>query len=221
VFVVFGVLTLMSALLMAMALPRDVPGSHRGWLQAYRGMLAHLLDRRLAGAFLIGCTLFFGFIGIFTYLPYYLTGAPFFLSPRIVAFAYVSYLAGVVVSPVAGHLSASVSRRALIAVGLGIAMLGMGLTLVPALPLIVMSLFVLCTGMFTAQAVAPALVNSLARHGKGSAGALYLMFYYIGGTLGAVIPGFAWQSFGWSGVVVTCLGALIIALLSNWVLCRE
>jgi YNFM family putative membrane transporter len=97
----------------------------------------------------------------------------------------------------------------------------MGLTLVPALPLIVMSLFVLCTGMFTAQAVAPALVNSLARHGKGSAGALYLMFYYIGGTLGAVIPGFAWQSFGWSGVVVTCLGALIIALLSNWVLCRE
>ena len=32
------------------------------------------------GGFLIGGSVFFGFIGIFTYLPYYLTGAPFGLS---------------------------------------------------------------------------------------------------------------------------------------------
>lgn len=217
----FAALTLTCALMMAAALPRDLPGATGGWRHAYRGMVAHLGDRRLLSAFVIGGTLFFGFIGIFTYLPYYLTSAPFHLAPGQVALAYVSYLAGVIVSPLAGHASGRVPRRALIALGLLIAMLGIALTLVPSLPLIAISLFVLCSGMFTAQAVAPALVNTLARQSKGGAGALYLVFYYLGGTLGAVVPGLALQSFGWPGVASTCLGAFLIALVANWCLGDE
>ena len=109
----------------------------------------------------------------------------------------------------------------MIAVGLGIAMLGIGLTLIPLLPVVVASLFVLCTGMFTAQAIAPALVNTLARYNKGGAGALYLMSYYLGGTLGAALPGVAWQHFGWLGVVGSSLAAMLVALLADWLLCRE
>jgi YNFM family putative membrane transporter len=87
---------------------------------------------------------------------------------------------------------------------------------VPRAPLIVASLFVLCTGMFTAQAVAPALVNSLAARAKGGAAALYLVSYYAGGTLGGVLPGLAWQTVGWPGVVAICLGAFVTALFANW-----
>jgi MFS transporter, YNFM family, putative membrane transport protein len=220
-FVTFAALTLLCAALLALALPRDRPGESGGWLQAYRAMFAHVGDRRLRLAFLIGGALFFGFLGIFTYLPYYLTGAPFNLSPALVAFAYVSYLAGVIVSPLAGRLSARFTRRALIGVGLLVAMLGICLTLVPSTPLVVASLFVLCTGMFTAQGVAPALVNSLAPRAKGGAGALYLVSYYVGGTLGGVVPGLAWQALGWPGVVATCLGALGVALLATWRIGRE
>ena len=220
-FVIFGQLTLLCGIWMGVALPRDLPRHRRGWLDAYRGMFAHLGNRALLGAFLIGGSLFFGFIGIFTYLPYYLTAPPFFLSPALVALAYVSYLAGVIVSPWAGRLSARYPRRLLIAVGLGIAMLGIGLTLIPLLPVVVASLFVLCTGMFTAQAIAPALVNTLARYNKGGAGALYLMSYYLGGTLGAALPGVAWQHFGWLGVVGSSLAAMLVALLADWLLCRE
>jgi MFS transporter, YNFM family, putative membrane transport protein len=217
----FAALTFLCALALALALPRDTVGSAGGWRRAYAGMFMHLRNRRLLGAFLIGGALFFGFIGIFTYLPYYLTGAPFGLAPGLVAFAYVSYLAGVIVSPLAGRLSRRVSRRVLIAAGVAIAMLAISLTLVPLLPVIVASLFVLCSGMFMAQAVAPALVNTLARQAKGGAAGLYLVFYYIGGTLGAVVPGFAWQAYGWSGVAATCFGALLLALLSDWLLCGE
>lgn len=220
-FVIFAALTLLCAALMALALPRDRPGEAGGWGQAYRAMFAHAGDPRLRLIFLIGGALFFGFIGIFTYLPYYLTGAPFFLSPALVAFAYVSYLAGVVVSPLAGRLSARFSRRALIAIGLCVAMLGIALTLVPWAPLVVASLFVLCAGMFTAQAVAPALVNSTARRAKGGAGALYLVSYYVGGTLGGVLPGLAWQALGWPGVVAVCLAAFAVALAADWRLGRS
>lgn len=219
-FVCFAALTLLCALGMAAALPRDRSGA-AGWRSAYRGMLGHLADRSLLGAFLIGGSLFFGFIGVFTYLPYYLSGPPFSLPPALVSLAYVSYLAGVVVSPLAGRLSARVRRRALIAAGLLVAALGMLGTLAPSAPLIVASLFVLCAGMFTAQAVAPAYVNAAARQAKGGASALYLMFYYVGGTLGAALPGVAWQAAAWPGVVTVCVCALGLALLSDWLLCRE
>lgn len=221
VFVCFGVLTFASAVLLAVLLPRDAHQQPAGWRRAYGGMLAHLLNRRLVGAFLIGGALFFGFIGIFTYLPFYLTGAPFFVPAGLVAFAYVSYLAGVVVSPLAGRLSARISRRVLIAAGLLVAIAGIGLSLIPHLPIVVGGLFVLCTGMFTAQAVAPAFVNTVAPRAKGGAGALYLSFYYIGGTLGAVLPGLAWQSAGWIGVSAVCTGAFVLALLADWLLCGE
>lgn len=217
----YGVLTLLAAICLAIALPADRPAHNSGWKQAYLGMVAHLRNRRLLGAFLIGGSLFFGFLGIFTYLPYYLTAPPFSLSPALVAFAYVSYLAGMIVSPIAGRLSTRIDRRWLIAVGLLIAMLGMVLTMVTWLPLVIISLFVICTGMFTAQAVAPAFVNTVAQQAKGGAGALYLMSYYLGGTLGGVIPGFAWQTFGWHGVVATCVSALLLALLADWGLCGE
>jgi MFS transporter, YNFM family, putative membrane transport protein len=220
-FVVFAALTLLCALLCALALPPDTRPRAASWRRAYGGMLAHLRNRRLLGAFLIGGALFFGFIGVFTYLPYYLSGAPFFLSPGLVSLLYLAYLAGVVVSPVAGRLSRRVGRRALMAVGLGVAMLGVAGTLAASLPLIVASLFVLCSGMFTAQAVAPAFVNATAREAKGGASALYLTCYYIGGTLGAVVPGWAWQALGWPGVTTVCLLALLLALLADWLLCGE
>lgn len=220
-FVFFAIVTLLCALAMWLLLPDAPMRAAPGWISAYRGMLSHLGDRRLVGAFLIGGALFFGFIGVFTYLPYYLTSAPFLLSPAVVSLLYLVYLAGVIVSPLAGRLSRHIPRRTIIACGLLIAMLGVAGTVMPSILLIIASLLVLCTGMFTAQAVAPAFVNATARQNKGGAGSLYLMFYYVGGTLGAVLPGFAWQAFGWGGVVSVCLLALLLALLADWLLCAE
>jgi YNFM family putative membrane transporter len=220
-FVLFGSVTLVGALAMGMALPRGAARMPVGWVGAYRDMFAHFRDRRLVGAFVIGGALFFGFIGVFTYLPYYLTGAPFQLSTGLVSSVYVVYLAGVIVSPLAGRLSTRISRRAIMGAGLVIAMIGIAGTLVRALPLVVASLFVLCSGMFTAQAIAPAYVNATASGAKGGANALYLAFYYIGATVGSVLPGYAWQAWGWLGVVATCISALLVALLADWWLCVE
>ncbi|MEF3274053.1 MAG: MFS transporter [Chloroflexus sp.] len=215
-FVIFACLSLISGISLFFTLPRDrPPATGGGWQQAYRAMFSHLADRHLRSAYLIGGALFFGFLGIFTYLPYYLTAPPFQLPPAIVALAYTSYLAGVIVSPWAGALSVRYSAYRLIAIGLMIAMVGIGLTLVPSLPSITLGLWTLCTGMFIAQGITPALVNRLAAHAKGAASALYLVAYYLGGTLGGVIPGLGWQIAGWPGVTVICLSALILAWLAN------
>src|SRR4029453_13069522 len=105
--------------------------------------------------------------------------------------------------------------------GLIIAGVGVAGTLIGHVAVIVPSLVVLCIGMFTAQSTAPAFVNATARDAKGGASALYLTFYYIGATIGSVVPGYAWQAWGWAGVVATCAIALLIALLADWLLCTE
>lgn len=226
-FVALAVVTAASAAVLAVALPR---ASRRGVTArrsrflpdlavSYGAMLKHVRDVRLAGAFAIGAALFFGFIGVFTYLPFALTAPPFRLSTGAVAWIYLAYLAGVIVSPLAGRLTGFVSRRLLIAVGIAVAIAGTLMTLDANLAVVVAGAVVVCAGMFVAQPVVPTFVAVNAAEAKGSAVALYQSFYYLGAVFGSTLPGIAWERSGWSGVVASCAGALVVALLADWLLC--
>jgi YNFM family putative membrane transporter len=220
-FVVFAGISLAAAVAMAAGLEPGARAAPVGWGSAYRGMLAHFRDRRLVGAFVVGMMLFFGWIGMFTYLPYHLTAAPYRLSTALVSSVYLVYAAGVLVSPVAGRLSGRISPRRLIGIGLVVEAAGMAIALAAPLWAVVAGLVVMVLGTFTAQAIAPAFVNVTARAAKGGASALYLTFYYVGGTLGSAVPGLAWQVWGWAGVVVICAAGVGVAFLANWLLCGE
>lgn len=218
-FVLFAALTAVSAVLLARGLARGGTargGSLRG---AWSGMLGHLRDPPLVGAYLVGGALFFGWMGIFTYLPFHLAAPPYALPTAAISSVYLVYAAGVVASPVAGRLTRRIAPRTLIAAGLAVEAVGMALTAARPLALVVVGLVVLVLGTFTAQAVAPAFVNVTARTAKGGASALYLTSYYVGGTFGSALPGLAYQSAGWSGVVVCCSAAVGAAFLANALLC--
>jgi YNFM family putative membrane transporter len=218
-FLVFGVCTLVGAAAIGRALPaargRAVArGAPEG------GMAGHFVNPRLVGAFVIGGSVFFAFIGVFTYLPYYLTAPPFRLSTALVSSVYLVYVAGVFTSILSGRLSGRIGAQAVMATGFCIAIAGVLGSLLPLLVAIVLSLVVLCVGMFTVQSTAPAFVNANARGAKGAAGALYVTFYYVGASLGSYLPGFAWQLWGLPGVVAACCAALILGLAADALLCR-
>jgi YNFM family putative membrane transporter len=218
-FLAFAVLTALAALGVGRELSplRASPSDRLG--VAWRGMADHLRSRRLVGAYLVGATMFFGWMGLFTYLPYLLSGPPFGFSTGVVSSVYLVYAVGVVVSPLAGRLSTRVAPTRLVAIGLAVEAVGLVATLHPSLAVIVVGLLLVVAGTFTAQAVLPAFVNQQARHAKGGASALYLTFYYLGGTLGSLGPGLAWERWGWGGVLTTCTGAVAIGLLANARLC--
>jgi YNFM family putative membrane transporter len=218
-FVFFGLLTLVGAAVIARNLPRREGNPQVRLSDAYRSMFGHFRSRRLVGAFVIGGCVFFSFIGVFTYLPYYLTAPPFRLSTALVSSVYLVYIAGVFTSLASGRLSPYVGRRAVMAAGLAIAIAGVLGTLVHSLTFIVLSLIVLCVGMFTVQSTAPAFVNANAERAKGGAGALYVTFYYVGASLGSVLPGYAWQAWGWRGVAASCVTALLVGLAADGWLC--
>jgi MFS transporter, YNFM family, putative membrane transport protein len=218
-FALFALVAAVAAVLLERGLHDGATRERRSGAAAWGGMLGHLRDPRLAGAYLVGGSLFFGWTGIFTYLPFHLSAAPYGLSTASVSSVYLVYAAGIVASSVSGRLSGRLPPRRLITIGLLGAGAGMAILLARPLALVVAGLVLLVLGAFTTQAITPAFVNVTAKHAKGGASALYLASYYVGGTLGSILPGLALQAAGWPAVVALCTGAVGVALFANALLC--
>ncbi len=223
----FTLPTLIAALIMWKFLPETRKNTltrttfQRGsfFRQSLHDMSLHLRNRRLVGAFTIGFTLFFGFIGTFTYLPYYLTGPTFRLPTIALSLVYLLWLTGVF-SPLAGSLAGRIGSRRAIAFSMGLAAIGLLITLIPVLPIVLFGLGLLALGMFSTVPALNLYLGEQTTTAKGTAASMYLSLYYFGGSFGAVLPGFALLWAGWPGVAILCLGMVLIALTSDALLCR-
>lgn len=186
---------------------------------AYAGMLGHLRTPRLLGGFAVGFALFFAFTAVFTYLPFHLEAPPFAFSQTAIGLIYLVYIAGIVSSPLSSFLAAQLSQRWVMVLGLFVVLLGnFGTLSSRPLPLI-LSLLVLCFGNFAAQGAATAFVATQAAHNRGGASSLYLFFYYVGGSLGAFVPGLLLPHIGWLGVLLCTTLALLIGMGAAYVFC--
>jgi MFS transporter, YNFM family, putative membrane transport protein len=170
--------------------------------------LALLRNRTLIGASAAGASLFFGFVGVFSFIDYRLESAPFSYSPSVASLIFVLWIFGAV-GPAAGSISGRVGWRRVAVAGVVTALTGVILTLSGAMPLIVLGLALFAAAMFAGVTACQLGVASSTDHNRGFATAVYFSAYYIAGALGGYLPGLAWQSWGWGGV-----GALAIAVLA-------
>ncbi len=215
----FTPVTALGALLLAFYLPA-APVTGKGMHQPlWAGMRRQLSNGRLLRLCLVGFALFFSFIGTFTYLPYYLTAAPFKLPTASLGLVYLVWLGGIF-SPIAGVLASRLGREAVLTASLTLACFGMLLTLTHSLPILMVGLALQAIGQFTAIPCANLLVGEAAGEAKGSGAALYLCIYYLGGSLGAVAPGILWQHWAWPGVIALCLTLALIALSTGGLMLR-
>jgi predicted MFS family arabinose efflux permease len=60
------------------------------------------------------------------------------------------------------------------------------------------------------QGVSTAYVASFAKEGRSSAVGLYVTSFYVGGSVGALLPGLTWTSWGWPGAVAMTLGMIAL-----------
>ena len=210
-FVFSGFVLLLSACAL-IALPKSKAFKAPQSLQAsFIGMFAHLKNPKLLTGFLTGFALFFSFIAIFSYLPFYLSAPPFSFSELAIGFVYIVYAAGIISSPLAGYFAKRFGLVPIILLGLAILIIANIMSSVPHTIFLIVSLSILTFGNFIAQSGATSFVATEANDFKAGATALYLFCYYIGGGLGAYIPGLFWDSYGWNAVLTCTLSVLFVA----------
>jgi YNFM family putative membrane transporter len=172
-------------------------------LQTLRGLLA---NRVLMAATLAGSTLFFSFMGIFSYIDFRLERPPYSLSPAVIGLVFLLWAMGAV-GPLAGRLADRHGWRAVALGGVVTCATGITLSLVSALGVVIVGLALVTLGNFSAVTAAQLGVASATDRDRGLASAMYFSSYYVAGALGAYVPGLAWQSWHWTGVWALTIGA--------------
>lgn len=183
-------------------------------LNAFAG---HLQRPQLLLIYIIIGLAFGCFVNLFSYLMIVLERAPYELPSGVRSLMFLTFLGGTASSSLAGKFSKKHGQLAGVATGIFI-MLGANFILSSGhLPLMIAGMVMMAVGFFFCHAQASTLVGRSVKKGKGSAQALYSLFYYTGASLGVFLLDPFYQRWGWQGVLAStsialclCLGLLAI-----------
>ncbi|MBY0431118.1 MAG: MFS transporter [Rhodospirillales bacterium] len=214
----FAALALVSALCAPVVwlwLPADEPRRHDRLMSHLTGMLGHLRNIRICAASVFGATILFSMTGTLSYVGFHLADPPYNLSPAGIGIVFLVYPIGAAIVPLNGRLLRYLGPRGACLAALAICALGQVILLVPNLAAIMVGISVFITGIFLAQSLALGYVGRTAQSSKGAAAGLYVCCFYIGGSLGTVMLGSAWEASRWTGCVELVCAALAVGALAS------
>jgi predicted MFS family arabinose efflux permease len=187
---------------------------HINPLTSLRSMVQHLQNPHLLAVYAVGFNTLFVFVSAFTYITFYLTAAPFHLNGTALGLLFLVNLPGAVVTAKMGRWIDRVGQRKVV-VAVGVSGLGILLTLLPMPTTVLIGLMLCSIGVFLSQSAASSYVGVVATGARSSAAGLYVSFYYLGGTVGAVVPGFAWAVGGWTAcaILIVVMQVLTVSIV--------
>ncbi|MFJ3056991.1 MFS transporter [Herbaspirillum sp. NPDC087042] len=205
---VIGALDLVLAVVFVMLLPGSRNFVRNGTLRL-RDHLAlwqrHLGHARLPLTFGIAALNMGIFATSYNYAGFRLMSPPFSLSATVTGLIFSAYIFGIVSSSWAGALADRYGRAPLVAAGIAISCAGLFLTCTSWLPLVITGIVLLTIGFFTTHSAASSWVGRMAKEGKGHAASLYLLAYYLGGSILGSAGGWFWEHSGWNAVAAFML----------------
>lgn len=171
-----------------------------------------LANPALRGMYAAGFALLFALVAGFTYISLHLAAPPFNLGPAGLSTIFVVYLLSVVTTPMGGRLLNRHGYAWLLTMAWITAISGLLITLVPTLAAVIVGLALFSAGLFFAQTAATTFVGEAMPAARGAAVGLYVTCYYVGGSVGGVLPAPLWTHFGWPGVIALIALAGLISL---------
>ncbi|WP_322068500.1 MFS transporter [Paraburkholderia bannensis] len=175
----------------------------------------------LLAAFGFGACVLASQVATFTFAGLRLAQPPYGFGTAQIGAIYAVFLLAMVVTPIAGRIARHRSPRDLAIWAAWLALAGALLTLAHGLVPILLGLALGSTAVFVEQAAANAFISQSAGAARPTAIGLYLSFYYLGGSLGSILPVPAWRLWGWGGCVAFVMGAQALAGLLAWRFWRE
>ncbi len=173
----------------------------------------HMHNRRLLANFGTGAAVLFALVGCFTYTNFYLAAPPYGLNAAQLGSIFFVYLVGVVITPMSGKFLDRYGFRPTTFLYCGMMIAGLLLTLAPTLVAVIAGLAIFSSGVFIAQAASTVQTGAIAGRARSSAAGLYVTFYYLGGSAGAVVTGWFWTWKRWHGCVMLLSGVAVLSLL--------
>jgi len=164
-------------------------------------VLMHLRQPSLWLAMLIGGINFALFINLYTVTGFRLVAPPYSFPVSWTGLIFLCYLSGTLTAKLSGWWSQYYSAIKGLLLGTTVSLLGMWCATYDSIISIVIGLLLISSGAFFTHSLAYAWVSQQAKTAKATATALYLVHYYVGGSLGGFYLIACWQYGGWSGVL--------------------
>ncbi|WP_200173393.1 MFS transporter [Tomitella cavernea] len=199
---VTGALSLMCAVVFRAAIlpSRGFTPRPAHFAGSMRSVVASFTDSGMLRLYAVGFLLMGGFVTVYNYLGFRLTGPDFGLSQGLVGLIFIVYLAGSAASSAAGRLTERFGRgRMLLLCAVGM-LAGIGLMTAGNLAVVIAGLVVVTAGFFGSHAVASGWVGLRAKTLGTQGPAVYLLCYYLGSAAGGTAGGYALHAGGWGGV---------------------
>lgn len=174
-------------------------------------LIQHFRQPTLWFAMVIGGINFALFVNLYSVVGFRLVAAPYSLPVGMASLIFLGYLGGTLSARMTGHWQRYFSAPQGMRLGCFIGVLGLLVCTFESLYSVALGLVLISGGAFFTHALAYAWVGRWAQQGKATASALYLVHYYIGGSLGGFLLLWAWQRGGW--YQVTLFASLLYLLL--------
>ncbi len=204
-----SLLAAVAAVLFLLLVPKArgfTPARAKGFRGGARTLAGHLRNPRLLALYVQAFLLMGGFVAVYNYLGFRLSGEPFGLPATLISLIFVAYLSGTVTSRLAAGLTMKFGRRTILLAGIVLMVLGLALTLTQLLVLILAGLLVFTGGFFAAHSIGAGWTGGIATTGRAQAASLYNLAYYLGSSIIGWAGGLVFQSFGWTALALAVIG---------------
>ena len=216
-----SVLATVAAVLFLVLIPKArgfSPSRGLGFRGAARTLSGHLANPRLLALYVQAFLLMGGFVAVYNYLGFRLSGEPFSLPATLISLIFLAYLSGTVTSRWAGALTQRFGRRTVLLAGIAVMAAGLALTLTQILVLILAGLIIFTGGFFAAHSIGAGWTGAIAQSGRAQAASLYNLAYYLGSSILGWAGGLLFQSLGWPALaaavlILGCTTAVITAVV--------
>jgi YNFM family putative membrane transporter len=211
IFYGFAVSLIAVAILVKFLLPESknfTPTQNLNVMRMVKGAASHFKNKNLALAFVISFIIFGAFTSLYNYLAFFLKGEPFHISPANAGLLSFSFALSFFTAPQAGRLSAKYGAMKVLRVLFLVMAFGMLLTLTSNVVTFIVGAVIFTGCFFGCHSIGLSWVSKNATYARGQAVALYLFFYYMGGSVIGFINGLVFHSMGWLGMT-----GFILALL--------
>lgn len=170
----------------------------------------------LRDAALLGAMSFGAFSVFWTVLSFYLSTPPYHYGAQVAGLFGIVGVAGAMISPVAGRLAdrlpAQLTSRLFTIVTLlsFVVLWFLGYHLIG----LIVGVILLDLGVQGTQISNQARIYSLHPEARNRLNTVYMVTYFLGGSLGSSIGSLAWTTWGWAGVCLAGIAMIVVGLLA-------